>query len=1067
MAIAPIEDRLTSMMEQQAPSVPASVEPQDIALDQAPQPQEQQEGVQVAGLFGAEDVVRIVKQGTKGKDVLKQIADSNANQIELVREQAAAAQAAKKQAIATEKAKVTRASTKQETADVDALTGGALSAKTPEDRAAKLNTWLESDPPVDKVADVYKRLQKKDPASAALLQPRLSQELPTTTAIQEGNVTKLEPMLPDTTVQPTDRPDLIPVIDSAKVKAFLSGEAPDDIPLDISFQNINTSEDIDYVIRKTEEILPDEFFAAKRGKVSDEVTNSLAVQMNMEPELLQRQIGTVFNDRQIQASKLVISASGKKIMEMRQQIELLAKEGKNDDVLLLDFTNQLAKHAAMQMNFKAAKSEAARALRASRVYIDDTGGIDVDLVNSMIADMGGANNIKNMATMMATLDEAQLAKFIQQGGSDVQKLSKIWKEVYTSALMSAPVTFTNMVFGGLFNSLMRPIDSAFAATTARAYDSAKEFVWSKKRVEIDDDFVSAAEGAIEIANFVTGMADAARVASKAFKNDAPIYGVGRNIDTQPDPAITSKLFADPNSPIAQMTDFAGKVIRLPFRGALFADEGTKALASNMELRKLAAREAALNIKNGMSSDDALMLMAHEITYPSAETLKKVDLAAKEAALQQDLGGFGNWVMSTRKKLDEIQVGGFQTPIPVGTLMATFVKTPINAVDAIMTRTPIAPILKDVRTELEAGGARRQLALGKIHAGSAMMAASFFLAGNTDGPISITGLGPSDPRKRQFMKENEGWQACSLKVNGSYYSIAGFEPFAGLLCSGATIAENTYVYGKDDESFGDLMLYSALLPFKYVGELPMMDSMGRFFDMLQEVSRNPSSDYVTNAMSKFSGGITQNMVGGVVPAPMPFSALLRQMERTLDPTRNDITPDPSLGIAERSLDFAFRNWAAGTPLMSKDLAPKRNFWGEEVTVGRWGKDEKRDDLSTTLRQLSDKRGKMIVNYPSQTIDNIRLNDSEYSDLLFSMNQVTISGKTMRQQIASDVSFFSSETKNGAFAGLANKLSETVTAYRNEALKSPAMMVYTDLQKNIANNKLKADLHVDMIKREPKE
>jgi hypothetical protein len=111
--------------------------------------------------------------------------------------------------------------------------------------------------------------------------------------------------------------------------------------------------------------------------------------------------------------------------------------------------------------------------------------------------------------------------------------------------------------------------------------------------------------------------------------------------------------------------------------------------------------------------------------------------------------------------------------------------------------------------------------------------------------------------------------------------------------------------------------------------------------------------------------------------------------------------------------------------------------------------------------------MIVNYPSKTIDNVKLNDNEYSDLLLSMNKVSLNGVSLRQQMASDMTAFSSETKAGAFAGLAGKLSETVSAYRDEALKSPTMLVYQDMQRNIANNKAKADLHIDMIKREPKD
>jgi hypothetical protein len=971
---------------------------QDAESDQIIPP----EGVQVAGL---EDVVRIIKQGTKSKNVLKQVANDNANAIEMLREEATMAAEVKKKASTAEKAKATREANK----------------------AAK-----------QEVAPVM-------PDSE------------TTTILPEGqtDVIKLEPMVVDNVLPSTERPDLIPVVDAAKIKAYFTGEAPDDIPLDISFQNMKSPEDIDFVIRKTEEVFASEFSAAKRGVMSDDELNDLATQMNMAPDLLKRQIGTVYNAEQLHASKIVIKSSGKKLEDMRQQIKTLAEEGKNDDALLVDFTNQLTVHAAMQMNFKAAKSEAGRALRASRVYKDDAGAIDAEQLTLMIDELGGAKNIKNMVNMMDLLNDAEKAKFIQEGGRRMQVIGNVWKEVWVSAIMSSPATFTRMFFGAAFQAFMRPIDTAFASTLGRATD----FAWTKARGEVTEDFVSTAESAIELANFFTGSIDALRAASKAFKNDAPVYGVGRNIDTQPDPAITSKLFKDPDSPIAHMTDFAGKAIRLPFRGALFVDEGTKALVANMELRRIAGRDAAVNIKNGMSSDDAMMLMADEITNPSVDTLERIDLAVKEAALQSDVGGFGNWVMATRKALDNNPTG-----LPVGTLLAPFVKTVINAEKQILSRTPFAPVMSEVRAELQAGGARRQMALGKMYAGSAIMGTAYWMT--TEG--MLTGLGPSDPKKRQWLKENEGWQECSIKMNGTYYNIAGLEPVGGLLCSAATVAEMGAVYGKDDDaSFGDLLLYSTLLPFKYIGQLPMMDGLGKLFEAIQDVSRDTTGEKTGEIMNKFFGTYTQNLAGGVAPVPMPFSAMLRQIERTIDPTKRDVTLDPSLPSEVKYFDFAIRSWMAGTPLMSTDLKPKRNLWGTEVESASFMKDEKNDALSTKLRELSDKRGRMIVNYPSKTIDNVKLNDNEYSDLLLSMNKVSLNGVSLRQQMASDMTAFSSETKAGAFAGLAGKLSETVSAYRDEALKSPTMLVYQDMQRNIANNKAKADLHIDMIKREPKD
>jgi hypothetical protein len=1017
MSVQSLDQRITAMVADQQ-TIPLDFQSeQSIAQEDSQLPMPDQ---QVAGLGGLEDVFKVIKQGTKSTETLRDIAKQNANAIEIIREEAAAA---KKAADAAQKAKA-----------------------------------LKDKP----------KVLKKDNGTQ-LVEPAPITSTTTDIPVTDPLPTNVEALVPD--VAPvnlaTERLDLIPVIDPAKIKAFLSGEISDDVPFDISFKNIKDPADIDYVVRKTQEIFADEIFAAKRGVISDAELNKLADDLNMEQDLLKKQVGTVFNAEQIQASKAVLAASSRKINEMTLQIKQLAAESKNDDALLIDFTNQLGLHSAMMMNFKAAKSEAARALRASRVYTDADGAVDIEKVNSMIAELGGSNNIKNVVNLVELLDDAQKAKFIQQGGTNLEKFGSVWKELWMGSLMSAPATWERGFFGQMLMTFMRPLDTAFAATAGRALD----IPYTALKGSEANDFVSLAESAIEFANFFSSIPNGWRAASQAWKTDTPIYGVGRNVDNLPDPAISAKLFKDPNSPIAQAVDYGGKAVRLGFRNALFVDEGTKAMVAQMEVKRLAARDAMLSIKNGMDPEESLLMMAENISNPSTETLERIHSAVKEGSLQSDLGSFGNWVMQTRTKLDENSLG-----IPFGTLLAPFVKTVINAEKQILARTPLAPLMSEVQAELKAGGARRQMALGKIAQGSSMMGMAYWMT--TEG--MLTGLGPPDPKMRQFLKENTGWQECSIKYGDKYYSIAGLEPVGGLLCAAATVAEIGSVYGKEeDDTWGDLLLYSAILPFKYIGQLPMMDGMGKFMDMVQEMSRDPKGERAGEVMNKFFGSYAQNLAGGVTPVPMPFAGLLRQIERTIDPTKREVTLDPSLPTEIKYFDFALRSWMAGTPIMSEQLKPKRNFWGEEVTVGEYGalqwvfpfykKNEINDPLSMTLKDLSIKRGKMIVSYPEKSAENIKLNDNEYSDLLESMNKLTLNGgKTLRQQIGNDIAEFKSETDGGRYLGLANKLSSTVSEYKKAALDAPKFKAdYPDLTAKISNNKTKADLHIDRIKRETQE
>ena len=52
---------------------------------------------------------------------------------------------------------------------LDELTGGAFSAPTSGERAAKVRAWLATDPAVDSMAEVFKELSHRDKGAAKAL----------------------------------------------------------------------------------------------------------------------------------------------------------------------------------------------------------------------------------------------------------------------------------------------------------------------------------------------------------------------------------------------------------------------------------------------------------------------------------------------------------------------------------------------------------------------------------------------------------------------------------------------------------------------------------------------------------------------------------------------------------------------------------------------------------------------------------------------------------------------------------------------------------------------------------
>ena len=491
----------------------------------------------------------------------------------------------------------------------------------------------------------------------------------------------------------------------------------------------------------------------------------------------------------------------------------------------------------------------------------------------------------------------------------------------------------------------------------------------------------------------------------------------------------------------------------------------------MEIRRQAAREALIAMDNGVDVNAALDGMAMQITSPDPRIMEKVNQAATEGTLQSDLGSFGQALQKFRNDAG-----------PIGTVLAPFIKVVINSQKQMLARTPVGQLaLKEIREDIAAGGARRQMARGKASMGASFMGLGYYLALNG----TITGAGPTDPNRRKFLSENTGWQPFSIKTgedeNGRavYRSYAGLEPIGGMLGMAATLAEIGAVYGKeDDDEWHDLLLYSTLLPFKYIGELPFLNSLSDFTTMIEHVSRDPKGESANAAAVKFFGSMSQNFAGGVVPVPVPGSASLRLIENILDPEKRSVSPDPTLPAETKYFDFMFRSWLSKTPILSTIQAVERNLYGEEVTVGETGamnlvipfnkKVRDLDPIDSKILEIARARQKMPVNKPGKVVANIQLSDAEYSDMLLLMNNTIINGTTMKGAFAEALVApeFADQMNRGAYEGIAGKLSGIVSDYRDEAVANPAFAAkYPDAAAQIARNRELALQQYQRIKREP--
>jgi len=884
-----------------------------------------------------------------------------------------------------------------------------------------------------------KRDQKKEILEPAPVEPAPVTEAPITVKA-DGDLGAPATVMPDNSL-------VIKTATMDEVDTFINGKEVPAVGIDFNFNYIQDSTDIDRAIDQVSRMYASEIDVAKRGVLSDDVVNDLATRINILPEILQANVGQTFNAEQLVAARHLLVKSSKRLDDLANQIKNLGPN-KEDDALLLEFRNHLSTHSAIQMKLKAAQTEAARALRSFRLPVDGTVGVsDPTAITTLLNESGGRATLKQLAMAYEKLSIEEKGRFVQMAGSTTENLKDIWKEMYVSSIMYSPATIERNLYANMIMSIGRSLDTTFGATIGKAIDIPVTKMFGSQ----SSDKLYISEAVIEMANFFYALPNGLKSGLKAFVEDAPVYA-GKDIDKTPTPALSSRLFQNPESPVAQAVDYIGKAIRLPFRAMMAGDEVSKAVVAQMETRRLAARQALMAIENGVDEKTAIDGMVMQIINPDQAILKKVDDAVKNATLQSDMGSFGNFALEARNKLNDV--------LPVGTVLIPFVKTIVNMEVELFKRTPFAPLMKDVRDELAAGGARRQMAMGKIAMGSSFMGLMYNMA--LDGTIS--GAGPTDPKRREFLRETTGWQPFSIKVGDKRISYAGLEPFGGLIAMAATLAEIGSVYGKEEDSeWTDLLLYSALLPFKYISELPFMSGMSNFVSLIEEIKRDPTGERASASANKFFGGISQNFPGGVIPIPTPAGSLIRQIETTLDPTKRNVTPDPGLPHGHREFDFMFRNWLSKTPILSESQAPTRNIWGEEVQVGEVGplywvapfyrKEDDLDNIEKTLLDISKATGKNALNKPDRVVNNIKLNDAEYSDLLDIMNKVTINGKTFKLEVASVLTDVdnAAQMQRMAYAGVLSDLSRTMSDFKTAAYKSDAFrMKYPEVSNQIILN-----------------
>ena len=657
------------------------------------------------------------------------------------------------------------------------------------------------------------------------------------------------------------------------------GENAPNLAGNIRLDKLDSPEAIKRALVQTEKVTGG-FDAARRGRITQAETKSLAADLGMTADdLLRRRKGQAFNAEQALAARQILARSATDLVNAAKRIARVQNPG---DELEAAFREVWLRHAAIQEQVSGMTAEAGRLLQQFRMTADSR---DAGQVLSSLGDsLGGGVRLRDVAGRIVQLEAAGTTP----GGINrfaLKAISPTWKdkatELYINSLLSGPQTHAVNILSNTLTSLAQIPEHAAGAV-----------VGSVRRLlpnQADTDRVLFSEVGARAAGMVSGAREGMRAAARAFLTGDSADAINK-VENQQMRAIPG---------------VAGSVIRTPTRLLSAEDELFKGMASRMEMNGLAIRQAKSEGLRGKAARDRA---ADLVLNPTDDMLKRSFDYARYLTFQTPLehGSFAAGVSSATQRRQELK------------LLLPFVRTPMNLLKFAAERSPAAPIMRSWRREVEAGGARRDMALARMAVGTGVAAAMYEMA----AAGHITGGGPADQAKRRLMLAN-GWEPYSLKVGDRYYSYARLDPFSTTIGTAADLYDLTDNTSDDEKDGSAMMLAAAIL-----NNLSSKTWLSGLSSALEAV--NDPGRYLSNFLARTAGAIA-------VPA------LVAQTARETDPIIRE---------ARSPLDRI----RSRVPGLSDDLYPRRDVLGRVVqSEGGIGPDMASPIWTSTARNDPTLRG----------------------------------------------------------------------------------------------------------------
>ena len=634
---------------------------------------------------------------------------------------------------------------------------------------------------------------------------------------------------------------------------------------------------------KYDELAPARIDPKNRGVQTNEQTKALAADLNMSvDDLLARKQGQAFNAEQAVAARNLMVSSADNLMKIAKKVQSL--EATDADRLML--RKAMNVHVAIQREVGGLTAEAGRALQAFNIQAKSQRE-QIRAINDLLDSSGGRKRADEIAETLNKLSES---------GADNARLNKqidklhnattfdMVYEVWVNSILSGPITHLVNINSNALTALGRVPERALAAGIGKITRSA--------------DAAQFGEVGAQMYGFLEGLRDGWRMAKESFKSEGSVDPLTK-LEQRQFKSITSGQMAETtmgkaiNTPLkvlgaktleeggiaARFVDAFGTVARFPGRMLNSEDAFFKGINYRMELRAQAYRQATHEGLNGKE-------LARRVTELVENPNDSIRIKAMDEAHNNTFTNVNKFARGLSNATSNVPVMKFVIP---------FTNTPSNIVKYAFERTPLAPLGRQFREDILAGGARRDEALAKIAMGSSVMTTVTYLASQG----VITGSAPSNWALANI--KNKVVPPNSIKIWGKYYSYRRTDP-VGILIGMA--ADMYYISEEADQT--DVESLAAMTTTAIANNVISKTWMTGFSDFVEVLSSSEKSD--GTASRKFT-----NYIDNLKASFFPNFA--RQVNVNL--------VDPYM----READDAVQKVLTKIPGFSDKLPLRRDIWGE--------------------------------------------------------------------------------------------------------------------------------------------